>query len=452
MNIVVVGGGKVGEILCKELSNEENYNLTLIETNERVLDKIISKFDIQGVCGSGTNIDILKESGVQDSDFFIAVSQKDETNIISCIIAKKLGAKFTIARVRDRDYSVNMDFVRDSLGISQIINPDFEASYSIYRMVKYEYATNVENFMNNKVSMVGVFVEESSSIANMYIKDFRKNFDVIVCIIQRGIEVFIPNGDSQILPSDIIHVTGTSQNMQKFYSEVGFLKKKPLKSALIVGGGKLTANLIPLLKRLMSDIKVIELDHETAKRLSEEVSSDVSIIHGDGTDQDFLDEMAVESYDSCISLTGIDEENALISLYATKKGVRKTITKMNRLSILKVIDVEKIKAIITPKRIIADKIIRSVRSRLNAYGSNVEQLYTIANDEVEALQFKINANSKVVGIALENLKIKANTIVAFILRDKELFFPIGKDMILEDDKVLIVTKNNDFTDIDDILL
>lgn len=451
MNIVVVGGGKVGEILCKELSTEESYDLTLIEKNERVLDKLISKFDIQGICGSGISIDILKEAGVEHSDFFIAVSQKDETNIIACIMAKKLGAKYTIARVREREYSAHMDFVRDSLGISQIINPDFEASYSIYRMVKYAYATNIENFMNNKVSMVGVFVEENSAIANMYLKDFRKKFDVIVCIIQRGIDVFIPNGESLILPDDIIHVTGTSNNMQKFYSSVGFLREKPLKSALIVGGGKLSSYLIPLLKRLMTDIKVIEIKYDIAKKLSEEYN-DVSIINGDGTDQDFLDEMTVGTYDTCITLTGIDEENALISMYASKKGVRKTITKMNRLSILKVINVEQIKSIITPKRIIADKIIRSVRSRYNASGSNVEQLYTLANHEVEALQFKISGNSKAVDIPLESLNIKPNTVIAFILRQGEVFFPTGKDVLMKDDKVLVVTKNSDFTDIDDMLL
>lgn len=451
MNIIVVGGGKVGEMLCRELSSEKIYSLTLIEQNERVLNKLLSRFDIQGINGSGTNIDTLRESGIAQCDFFIAVSQKDETNIIACIIAKKLGAKYTIARVRDREYSLHLDFVRQTLGISQIINPDLEASYDIYRIVKYTYATNVENFMDNRVSMVGVSIDETSIIADMYLKDFRKKFDVIVCIIQRDAEVFIPTGDSQIKPGDIIHVTGTSENMLDFYSKVGFLKEKPLKSALIIGGGKLSGYLIPLLKRLNIDIKIIEINYEMAKKLSEQYSH-VSIINGDGTDQDFLDEMMVDSYDTCITLTGIDEENALISIYASQKGVRKTITKMNRLSILNVINRDHVKSIITPKRIIVDKIMKTIRSKVSTSGSNVQQLYTLANDEVEALQFKIGGKSKATNTPLEKIKLKSNTIIAFILRDDTFFFPTGKDLLMENDKVLVVTKHNDFTDIDDILL
>ena len=260
MNIIIIGGGKVGETLCREISCEASCDVTLIEKNEKVLEKMQSKFDIQGIAGSGTSVDILREAGVENCDFFIAVSQKDETNIISCIMAKKLGAKYTIARVREREYSSHIDFVKESLGISKIINPDLEASYDIYRMMKYVHATSVEVFMDNKVSMVGIVINEHSKITNMYLKDFRKMFDVIVCIIQRDIDVFIPTGDSQILDGDIIYVTGSSSNMQKFYAQVGYTGEKAIKSALIVGGGKLSSYLLPLLKRMNIDIKVIEID------------------------------------------------------------------------------------------------------------------------------------------------------------------------------------------------
>jgi trk family potassium uptake protein len=198
------------------------------------------------------------------------------------------------------------------------------------------------------------------------------------------------------------------------------------------------------------DIKVIELDYKRAKKLSEQYS-DVSVICGDGTDQDFLDEMMIENQDCCISLTGIDEENALISMFAAQRGVKKTITKINRLAILKVIRSEEVKSIITPKRIIADAILRSIRSIKNAKGSNVEQLYTLAGDEVQALQFKAHPKSKLIGKSLETIKLKNNTIIAVISRNNTLFFPTGKDAILEEDKVLVVTKHIDFSDLDDIL-
>ena len=443
MNIIIIGGGKVGETLCREISSESSCDVTLIEKNEKVLDKMQSKFDIQGIAGSGTSVDILREAGIENCDFFIAVSQKDETNIIACIMAKKLGAKYTIARVREREYSAHMDFVKESLGISKIINPDLEASYDIYRMMKYIHATSVEVFMDNKVSMVGIVINEDSKITNMYLKDFRKLFDVIVCIIQRDMDVFIPTGESQILDGDIIYVTGSSTNMQNFYAKVGYMGEKTLKSVL-------SSYLLPLLKRMNIDIKVIELDYKRAKKLSEQYS-DVSVICGDGTDQDFLDEMMIENQDCCISLTGIDEENALISMFAAQRGVKKTITKINRLAILKVIRSEEVKSIITPKRIIADAILRSIRSIKNAKGSNVEQLYTLAGDEVQALQFKAHPKSKLIGKSLETIKLKNNTIIAVISRNNTLFFPTGKDAILEEDKVLVVTKHIDFSDLDDIL-
>lgn len=451
MNIIVIGGGKVGETLCREISSDNSNSVTLIEQNEKILDKMLSKFDIQGVHGSGTSVDILIEAGIENCDFFIAVSQKDETNIIACIIAKKLGAKYTIARVREKEYTNHIEFVRDSLGISKIINPDLEASYNIYRMVKYIYAASVETFMDNKVSMVGLIINDKTTITNMQIKDVRKKHDVIICIIQRDTEVIIPTGDSHILDGDIIYVTGAPANMQIFYDEVGFTNERPLKTAMLVGGGKLTSYLLPLLKRMIKEIKIIEIDYNTAKKISED-NSDVSVICGDGTDQDFLDEMNIEKFELCISLTGIDEENALISMYAAQKGVRKTITKMNRLSILKVIKAEQIKSVITPKRIIADSIIRTLRSLENAQGSNVEQLYTLANDEVQALQFKVSSSSKLVGVMFEYAQFKKDTIIAVISRNNTMFFPTGKDELRAGDRVIVVTKNTDFTDLDDILL
>ena len=450
MNIIVIGGGKVGETLCKEISLDSATSVTLIEQNEKVLDKILSKFDIQGIQGSGTDIDVLLDSGIKECDFFIAVSQKDETNIISCIMAKKLGAKYTIARVRETEYSKDIQFMRDTLGISKIINPDLEASYDIYRMVKYVYATTVETFMDNKVSLVGLIITNKMNIVNMYLKDFRKKYDVIICMIQRDNEVFVPTGDSQIMVDDVIYVTGSSGNMQEFYENIGFAGEKPLKTAMLIGGGKLTTYLLPLLKRMISQIKIIEIDYDRAKKMSEEYS-DVSVICGDGTDQDFLDEMNIEKFDVCISLTGIDEENALISMYAAQQGVRKTITKMNRLSILKVIRSERIKSVVTPKRIIADSITRTIKSMLNAEGSNVEKMYTLANDEVQALQFKVSSNSKMIGVLFENAKIKSNTIIAVISRNGILFFPTGKDELKAGDRVIVVTKQSGFSDIDDIL-
>lgn len=451
MDIIIMGGGKVGEMLCKKLSPMENCNITLIEKNEAVLNRLLSKFDISGVCGSGIDVKTINEAPIAKADLFVAVSEKDDTNIISCVMAKQLGANQTIARVRGWEYSGNLEFLKNAMGISRVINPDKEAAYSIYRTVKYPYAVSIETFIGSNVSIIGVYIDKESIVKGIALKEFRKKFNVIVCVIQRDTEVLIPNGDSRIFEGDIIYVTGQPQDMQEFYQEVGFLNEKPLKKAMIVGGGKISYYLLPLLARLKMQITIIENDYDMAKKLSS-IYDDISVMNGDGTDQDYLDELGIDSYDTFISLTGVDEENALASLFANERGVKKIITKINRTVITRLFDREKIKSIISPKRVIADEIIRMARSQLSAAGSNLQGLYTIADEQVEALQFLITEKSKVLGISLLDMNIKENTIIAYIIRDGKLFFPTGTDCIKDADTVLIVTKNTEIIDIDDILV
>lgn len=451
MNIIIMGGGKVGGILCRQLSSIENCDVTVIEKNEEVLNRLTSKFDIYGIVGSGTDVEIVKQTPIEDADIFVAVSEKDEANLISSIIAKKLGAKYTISRVRGTEYSGNLGFLREAMGISLVINPEKEAAYSVYRMIKYPYAVSVETFVGLDVSIIGVYIDENSIVKNTLLKDFRKRFNIIICVIQRDSEVFIPDGNSKIHEGDIVYVTGQPKDMQLFYQSVGFLNEKPLKKAMIIGGGRMNHYLLPLLKRLNMDITVVEINRDMARDISS-TFEDVTVINRDGTDQDLLDELVIESYDTFISLTGVDEENALASLYAYEKGVKKIITKINRTAITRLFDKDKLKSIVNPKRIIADEIIRTVRSQMSAIDSDLLGLYTLADEQVEAMQFQVAGNSKFLGKKLIDLQFIENTLVAYIIRDGRLFFPTGMGDIRENDLVLIVTKNDEIIDIDDILV
>ncbi|MDO4432613.1 MAG: Trk system potassium transporter TrkA [Aerococcaceae bacterium] len=449
MKIVIVGGGKVGESLCQELSSEHN-DILVIEKKAQTLDKLINKFDISGIVGNGASVETQEEIGVSQADVFIAVTEMDEINIIAAVLARKLGATHTIARVRNPEYSSQLHFVRESLGISLLVNPELTAAQDIARVLKYQSAVSVEAFAGNRVNLVEVEVTKQSILTQMSMKDFRQKFGtLLVCVIHRGDTIIIPSGEDVIQENDRIHVTGSAEDLGRFFKHVGKEDKK-IKSTFIVGGGRLAYYLLKMLRESRIQTRVIERDEDRALFLSEEFPN-MEIIHADGTDQDILDEQQVESFDSFISLTGVDEENLIMSMYARHKGVKKVITKMSRVSMLKLLDNVPIRSIITPKQLVTNQIIQFVRALENAQGSNVEALYRLVDNQVEALQFRVKRGSKVCGIPLFQLKTKANLLIAYIIRDKQLIFPNGNDALEAHDRVIVVTKNKSFTDLDDIL-
>lgn len=449
MEIVIAGGGKVGETISEELTREGN-DIVLIEIKAGRLEQIINKIDITGLAGDGAEIDNLVEAGVQDCDMFIAVTAEDETNIISAIIAKELGAKYTIARVRDPKYTNHIEFVRESLGINMVINPELEAARHISRILEYPETLRIEQFEKGRVSMVELVIKENGPLIDTPLVQFRENYgDVLICAITRDYETIIPSGDTVLRKGDHLYVTGAQSDISRFYQKAGY-KEEKIDSTLIIGGGGVTYNLLNLLKDKDMDIKVIEIKEEKAIDLSYEFP-DVVVIKGDGTDQDFLDEERIRSFDSVLSLTGIDEENIVNSLYALSIGINKVITKVSRTGLLKILGNIDLQSIVTPKQLITNKILRFVRSISNTTVSNVEELVRIADNEVETLQFLVKATSRVVGVKLKDLDTKDELLVAYIIRGDDLIYPSGEDEILEGDHVLIVTKHKSFDDIDDIL-
>lgn len=449
MNIVIAGAGKVGTALSSDLA-KENHDVLLIELIESKLDQCINAYDIRGIVGNGATYDILAEAGVDRADAFIAVMGSDETNMIAAITAKKLGAKSVIARVRNPEYSAQVDFLRESLGITLIINPELEAAKAVSQILLFPNALGVESFAHGRVNLVEVPLPENAPMVGMQLKSFRERFGrVIVCVVKRGEEVIIPDGETRLMAGDLVMVTGTTEHVRTF-CDMSQPDRKNIASALIVGGGRVTDYLVNRLLQMRMRVKVIEINPEIADRLAFKYPT-AEIILGDGTRQAMLNEEHLTAYDALIALTGIDEENILTSIFAARCGVKKTITKVNRTDLLKLLDKSGLQAVITPHRLIADRIVRFIRSRDNAQGSNISALYRLADDRVEILQFAVGGTCRASGTLLSELAIKPGSLVVCIMRGDKLIFPGGVNKLLPGDDVIVATIHHGFQDLDDLL-
>ena len=449
MKIVIAGAGVVGESLCSELSAEGN-DVILIEKEEKILNKIVENYDITGLVGNGASYETLLEAGTDTADIFIAATESDELNIISSIIAKKLGTKFTIARVRNPEYSSNMQFVREGLGISLMINPEQETAKSIANKLMFPVALSVENFFGQRAGFISIRVQKDNFLNGMQLKEleFSSKDKVIICTVRRGEDVFIPSGDFTILEGDIVHIAGSKEAVHKFYDKI---EKSNLKidSALLVGGGTISHYLIGKLLENKIKVKVIENNKERAEKLSESYPKAI-VIRGDEADQEFLMQEGINNYDSTVILTDSDEENTVITMFVNSITNSKLITKMSRTLLIPMLEKNTRTSAVVPKKVISDMIISVVRSKANMRGSTMSFLYRLEN-QVEFITFEINENSNAIDIPLKDLKIKKGMLIASILRNGKMIFPGGNDVIKCNDSVMVVTTASSIEDFDDIL-
>ena len=449
MKIVIAGAGVVGESLCSELSAEGN-DVILIEKVEKILNRLVETYDITGLVGNGASYETLLEAGTDTADIFIAATESDELNIISSIIAKKLGTKFTIARVRNPEYSSNMQFVREGLGISLMINPEQETAKSIANKLMFPVALSVENFFGQRAGFISIRVQKDNFLNGMQLKEleFSSKDKVIICTVRRGEDVFIPSGDFTILEGDIVHIAGSKEAVHKFYDKI---EKSNLKidSALLVGGGTISHYLIGKLLENKIKVKVIENNKERAEKLSESYPKAI-VIRGDEADQEFLMQEGINNYDSTVILTDSDEENTVITMFVNSITNSKLMTKMNRTLMLSILEKNTRTSTVVPKKVISDMIISVVRSKTNMRGSTMSFLYRLES-QVEFITFEINKNSRAIDISLKDLKIKKGTLIASILRDGKMIFPGGNDAIKINDSVMVVTTASSIEDFDDIL-
>lgn len=449
MQIIVIGGGKVGDSLAYHLTRE-GCNVTVIDTNLKLLEKFTQTYDIIGIHGNGTSRDILLQADVANADILIAVTQSDEINTLCCIVGKELGAKYTIARIRKPEYSNQMLFMQKGLKIDLILNPDQVAAGYISRIIQYPSTLEVETFVKGKVNLVGFEIPKGNPLVNQRLADISKNLniDILVCCVTRENEVFIPNGDFVLAEHDRIYVTATSGELSNFFKTIGIFNTK-IKNVMLIGGGSISYYVAKNLEEMRMNVRVIEINPQRAEELSKLIPNS-TVINGDGTNPEILDEESLDTMDACISLTGIDEENIIISLYANSKNVRKVITKVNRYGFIKMIHDSGIGAIVTPKEMIVQRIIRYVRAKINSKGSNVQTLYRLLNNRAEALEFKIAEDADFVNIPIKEMPIKSNIMLAYIIRNGKIIFPRGNDFLLPDDNVIVVTTIKYLSDLKDI--
>ena len=447
MKIVLVGGGKVGFALCRSLVAEK-HDVVLIEQNEAVLNHIVSRFDIMGLLGNGADFTILEQAGVQECDIFIALTEYDEVNMISAVLAKKMGAKETIVRVRNPEYSNAYFKEKNILGFSLIVNPELLAARAISNIIDFPNALSVERFAGGRVSLMEFVIKDSSGLCQMPISDFRKKFgNIIVCAMERDHQLMIPSGDVTIQDKDRIFVTGNRVDMMLFHN---YFKSRAVKSLLIVGAGKIAYYLLGILKDSRIDTKVIEINPERARFFSEKFPN-LYIVQGDGTAKDILLEESAPSYDAVATLTGVDEENIITSMFLDRVGVHKNITKVNRTSLLEIIHAPDFSSIITPKSIAVDAIMHFIRGRVNAQYSDLQAMHHLANGQIETLQFQIKEANKMTAKPLSQLKLKKGVLIAAIIRKGKTIFPTGEDMLEVGDKLLVTTLLPNITKIYDLI-
>ena len=447
MKIVLVGGGKVGFALCRSLVAEK-HDVVLIEQNEAVLNHIVSRFDIMGLLGNGADFAILEQAGVQECDIFIALTEYDEVNMISAVLAKKMGAKETIVRVRNPEYSNAYFKEKNILGFSLIVNPELLAARAISNIIDFPNALSVERFAGGRVSLMEFVIKDSSGLCQMPISDFRKKFgNIIVCAMERDHQLMIPSGDVTIQDKDRIFVTGNRVDMMLFHN---YFKSRAVRSLLIVGAGKIAYYLLGILKDSRIDIKVIEINPERARFFSEKFPN-LYIVQGDGTAKDILLEESAPSYDAVATLTGVDEENIITSMFLDRVGVQKNITKVNRTSLLEIIHAPDFSSIITPKIIAVDTIMHFIRGRVNAQYSDLQAMHHLANGQIETLQFHIKEANKMTAKPLSQLKLKKEVLIAAIIRKGKTIFPTGEDMLEVGDKLLVTTLLPNITKIYDLI-
>ncbi len=451
MNIIIVGAGKVGSTIASFLC-EEDHDVTIIDTKEDVLDELMNAQDIQGVCGNGSILSILEEAGASKSSLVIATTVSDEINLLCCMTAKKMGAKHCIARVRNPSYIKQMPFMRKELGLSMIVNPDFQAAIEISRMLRFPSAIKIESFSKNRIDLVELKIGKNSKLANIPLLNLQQHFGVkaIVCSLQRGNEVIVPKGDVVLREEDKIHVTASHTDLNKLFKRLDILKD-PIRSVMIIGGGRIAYYLAMQLCDIGMHVKIIENNPDACISLSEQLPK-ASIIYGDGTKQDLLLEEGIETVDACVALTGIDEMNMVISMYAETKDVRKIITKINRGELIDLAENLGNDSVVSTKLTTVNTILQYVRAKQNTEGNNIITLNKLIEGRAEALEFFMTKRISIMNIPLKKLKIRQDAIIAGIVRSNVAVIPNGDDMIQMNDNVLVVTTNKHITDIEDIFI
>ena len=451
MNIIIAGCGKVGRALAEQLSREK-HDITVIDRKPEAIQQITNIADVRGVVGNGASFEIQTDAGIDTADLMIAVTDADEVNLLCCLIAKKAGGCQTIARVRNPVYHHEIHHIKDELGLSMVINPEWAAAMEMARLLRFPSAIDIDTFANGRIELLRFQLEEQNPLCNNKIKDLHmlSRCEVLICIVERGKEVLIPSGEVELKAGDMISVVASPVNASRFFKTIG-IETNQVKNTMIIGGGKISFYLAKRLLEMGIQVKIIEKDRDACERLCE-ILPKAMIINGDGTDRELLAEEGLAKAEGFAALTNMDEENVMLALYAKSMSKAKKITKVNRNTFDTIIGSLNIGSLIYPKHITSETILQYVRAMQNSIGSNVETLYRLVDGNAEALEFVIKGKSEVTDIPLQELQLKPHILVCAINRKGKIIIPKGQDCIQEGDSVVIITTDcGAYKDIRDIM-
>lgn len=452
MKIIIVGCGKIGRTIVSSLT-AEGHDVLVMDKNPTVLNETTDIYDVMGVCGNAVDCDTLTEANVQNADIVVATTDSDEMNMLACFLSRKLGAKHSVARIRNPEYNdQSLGFLRQQLNLSLSLNPELLVAEEISNILQLPAAVKIERFSRRNIEMVEIILPQDSKLEGLNLIKMREKYraNYLICTVQRNNTVYIPDGHFELKAGDRIGLVAAQGETKKLLDMLGLLRKQA-KSVMILGGGKPSYYLAKKLINLGVDVKIIEKRLDRCEFLATELP-DAVIIHGDGAQQELLLEEGISSMDAFVSLTGMDEENIMLSIFASMQNVPKVIAKINRDELLTMAERLGVETIVSPSQLTTNIIVRYARAVKNSKGSNVEVLYKLLDGKAEALEFNVKSDSKVIGIPFKDIKLQANTIIAGITRGRKTIIPSGNDMIIAGDRVVVVAANQCLHDLDDILL
>lgn len=451
VNIIIVGCGKIGKAILANLLNE-GHNVTAIDKKQSVLEEITNAFDVMTLCGNGADSDVLNEANAAKCDLFIACTDSDENNMLACFLAQKMGARHSISRIRNPEYNdKSLSFMKSNLGISVTINPELIVAKEVLNLLKLPSAVRIETFSRN-FELVEIKLSQNSSLDGITLRDMRDKYKAkyLICTVQREDDVFIPDGNFALKSGDLIGICAVPSEIQKLFKMLGILKKQA-KSVMILGGGRPTYYLTKMLNELGVTVKIVDKDLATCENLSRLLPNNV-IINGDGAQQDILVEEGLNEVDAFVSLTGMDEENILISLFAALQNVPSVITKINSEELTSLSEKIGVQTIVSPVTASSDRVVQYARALQNSMGSNsIETLYKLMDGKAEALEFIVTSESDVTNVPFKDLNTKTNILIGGIIRGRKIIIPSGNDSIQKGDRVIVLAAGQRLQDLTDIL-
>lgn len=450
MNIIIIGCGKVGRVLAKQL-NDEKHNLVIIDNQEPKLQEFGDEVDALCITGNGTSISTLTEAGVNTADVLIAVTGSDELNLLCCLVAKKISDCQTIARVRNPIYSQEIDFIQERLGISMIVNPEQITAHEITRLLQFPSALQIDTFSKGRAQLLKFRILPEFKMNGLSIIELASRFpqSMLICAVERDGEIEIPNGSFVLQDEDLVSVLAAPSDAKKFFHQLG-LSTRPVKNALIIGGGKISYYLAEELIKNKIQVRILEKDKARCDELAE-LLPEASVINGDSSDQKLLFQSGFQTAEAIVALTNIDEENVFLGLSAKEHSHAKQIIKINLLAFDRIISKLDLGSVVYPKFITADHILQHIRALQNSAGNQVETFVHILDNRAEALEFSIKEGSKVIGIPLKDLRLKKELLICCINRKGNIIIPKGQDIIEAGDTVVIVSEKKGLKDVEDIL-